>query len=499
MQEFQVPLIIRGRVVESDWIEYRGRRGDVGFVSPDVRKYVDELPLPRPSQLADLYDLRFDDILAYLSELGTRLDFESNEHLQHAYALSVRTSGLGESILRHTYRTMGAVFSPDFVREYVDSNIGIDHIEGWVQKRMGNGALASIRAFGARAVHVIAGNVPTTAAMSVLRNIVTRSDAVFKTPSNDPLTAAAVARTMIEMAPDHPITRHLSVAYWKGGDEVIEQSLYQPRHIEKIVAWGGLASISHIAKYVQPGIDLITLDPKLSSSIIGNAAFCNETTMRAVAERAAIDIGFWNQEGCLNTRVLYVETGTDAAGLVMADRFGAMVYDAIQELPRHISSPAKQIDPALSDELEALRYDDEFYKLHGGGKEGGIIVSTNDHPVDFARLLAHRVANIVPIDRVETAVQAVNAYTQTIGIYPEELKTELRDRLTFHGAQRYVSLGYAPRMSQAGPHDGMEPLRRMVKWIIDERYDPATTPLASRAAPNAAVGSVSVAFEASAV
>jgi hypothetical protein len=45
---------------------------------------------------------------------------------------------------------------------------------------------------------------------------------------------------------------------------------------------------------------------------------------------------------------------------------------------------------------------------------------------------------------------------------------------------RFVSLGYAARMSYAGPHDGLEPLRRMCKWIIEEEYDPAETPLASK-------------------
>ena len=58
--------------------------------------------------------------------------------------------------------------------------------------------------------------------------------------------------------------------------------------------------------------------------------------------------------------------------------------------------------------------------------------------------------------------------------------SRLRDRLAFHGAQRFVSLGYAARMSYAGPHDGLEPLRRMCKWIIEEEYDPAATPLASK-------------------
>jgi hypothetical protein len=96
--------------------------------------------------------------------------------------------------------------------------------------------------------------------------------------------------------------------------------------------------------------------------------------------------------------------------------------------------------------------------------------------VDFAPLLANRVANLVPIDTLEAAVRATNAYTQTIGIYPDELLTELRDALTFHGAQRLVSLGYATRRVVAGPSDGLEPARRMCKWILQERYDPASEP-----------------------
>ena len=75
----------------------------------------------------------------------------------------------------------------------------------------------------------------------------------------------------------------------------------------------------------------------------------------------------------------------------------------------------------------------------GRGNEGAVIVSQEDYPVDFSRTLACRVGNIVPIDSVETAVRSVNAYTQTVGIYPETLKTALRDRLAFQGAQRIVS------------------------------------------------------------
>ena len=66
--------------------------------------------------------------------------------------------------------------------------------------------------------------------------MIARCDAIIKAPS-DHLTAVAIARTLADVAPDHPITRHLVVGYWKGGDTEVEESLYQPRHIEKIVAW----------------------------------------------------------------------------------------------------------------------------------------------------------------------------------------------------------------------------------------------------------------------
>src|SRR5258708_8680521 len=135
--------------------------------------------------------------------------------------------------------------------------------------------------------------------MTVMRKAVLRIDAIIKTPSNDPLTAAACARTMIEMAPDHPITKHLSVGYWKGGDSSFEDVLYQPKNIEKIIAWGGFASITHIAKYIQPGIDLITLDPKLSSTIVGKAAFESDASMQDAAQRKPIDICSKKQEASL--------------------------------------------------------------------------------------------------------------------------------------------------------------------------------------------------------
>jgi hypothetical protein len=480
MPQYHVPLIIRGRIIDDVDVEFGGRHGSAQFTTPDVTRHLAELPLGTPSSLSELYALSFDDILDYMAELHLRMAFGQNSHLQEAFELARGTSGLTEPLLRRTYQLMRDCFEPGFVREFADSSIGIPYLEGWVTKRMGNGAKVSIRAIGARAVHVVAGNSPLVSSMTVMRNAVLRSDAIIKTPSNDPLTAAACARTMIEMAPDHPLTRHLSVAYWKGGDANVEDVLYQPKNIEKIIAWGGFASITHIAKYIQPGIDLITLDPKLSSTIIGKAGFATPEAMADAAERMAIDIGSNNQEACLNARVAYIQTGTDADGLAKANLFGRMVYDALQALPAALSTPVARVDTQLAEEIQSLAVTSDEHKIIGGGRNGAIIVSQTSEPVDFARILANRVGNLVPVDDLEIPVRSVTAYTQTIGIYPDALKRELRDRLAFHGAQRFVSLGYAARMSYAGPHDGIEPLRRMCKWIIEEEYDASEVPLASK-------------------
>src|SRR5258708_6624767 len=237
---------------------------------------------------------------------------------------------------------------------------------------------------GAGALHITAGNSPMTAIISMARNALTRSDAIVKSPSNDPFTALAVARTMVKMAPDHPVTKHVAVAYWKGGSVDFEERLYQPKNIEKIIAWGGFASVRHVTRYIQPGLELISLDPKRSATIIGRDAFADEATTRDAALRTATDIGASNQTGCSSARVVLVESGTDDAGLAKLRRFGAMVYDAMMGLPNNISNKPKRFDAELRADIDGLRATPDFYEVIGGrDDEGAIIVSKLDDVVDF--------------------------------------------------------------------------------------------------------------------
>ena len=470
---YTVPLFLRGRLIVDDLVSFGTRHGINEFQAPDMAKYVDLLPLKSPGEMSDLYDVSFDEILDVLEALGEALDFDTNAHLQEAYEASLVANVLPPEMMRNSYRVLPPLFSRNHVLEVADTQVGLDYLNGWVPQQLSDGRELRVRAFGSRVLHIPAGNGGLVSAVTILRSVIARCDTIIKAPSNDPLTAVAIARTLADVAPNHPITKHLAVGYWKGGDVAVEEVLYQPQHIEKIVAWGGLASVKHVTRYIQPGLELIALDPKRSATIIGAEAFTDEATLHEVARRAAIDIGVANQEGCANARVIYTLSGTDETGLKKANKLGELIYSELLALPTFISTPPLYPNRDLFELLESSRMTDDFYRVFGGERrEGAIVVSQFDEPVDYAPMLSGRVANIVPVDDIGQVTRAVNAYTQTIGIYPESLKRQLRDTLPLFGAQRLTSLGYACSVAIAMPQDAIEPIRRMCKWIVDEECDP---------------------------
>src|ERR1700682_3468658 len=111
------PMAIRGRLITEDLVEVGGRGGDL---TPDVHKYIDEIPLRSPSDLSDLYEISFGEILDYLANLGDHLRIESNVHLQRACRLSYLTAPTTPPIIDKVYGTLHRLFSRERVRELAD-------------------------------------------------------------------------------------------------------------------------------------------------------------------------------------------------------------------------------------------------------------------------------------------------------------------------------------------------------------------------------------------
>jgi hypothetical protein len=95
------------------------------------------------------------------------------------------------------------------------------------------------------------------------------------------------------------------------------------------------------------------------------------------------------------------------------------------------------------------------------------------------------VVNIVPVPNLLDVVKWCDDTTQTVGVYPESLRETLLDPFSLAGVQRLVALsgGDPLQMFQdmnslppGMPHDGIEPMRRNVRWVIDQRARDAARP-----------------------
>lgn len=469
-----VPMLIRGRVIEpgDDAVEFGGRVG-ARFRTPDAGRYASQLVLADASDLRDLQATPIDEIIDFLVELGERLEVDRSPLMRTAYDLALQAGELTAPVLRPIYESFPKWFARDLLERTVEQGIGRDYLDGWVAQPGTGGA--RVRAVGTRNMHVIAGNVPVVAGTTVIRTALTKGDGLIKVPSNDPFTAMAIVRTMIEQDPEHPVTKHFAVAYWKGGDEAIEREIYRPSRIERLTAWGGTSSMRHIQQYLVPGIELIGMNPKISIAILGREALETAEGRGEAAVGVALMAGRLNQTACSSARVVYVECGTGDDDLERLEQLGNEIHAAFFRLPEFESSIPKRPLPALEDELEALALDDDFYRVIGDAASAGVVVSRTEDPVEFADQLANRVVNLVPVADIGQVTGWLSEATQAVGVYPPRLQDALRDALVQNGVQIVKalrpSLDGMTRDDGSGtlalPHDGMEPMRRMVRWSID--------------------------------
>jgi hypothetical protein len=474
-----IPIIARGRILlpqSDDAVTFAGR-GGASFRSPDPHRHIHDIVLGNPVLLADLMATPVREIVDFLVEAGKRLRLEDNAWLQESFALALQAGGLAEPILRGVYDGLPAMFDGSDLMAQVESTIGSAYLDGWVA-RPGRGEHCRVRAVGTRQLHITAGNVPVVAALTIIRGALTKSDILIKSPSNDPLTANAIARTLIGLDADHPVTKHIAVAYWKGGDEAMDRQIVRTTRIDKITAWGGMSSVKHIQKFLQPGIDLTALNPKFSMSVIGKEALASDAAMDEAATGIAVIAGFYNQTACANTRLVYVESGTDDASLARLDALGERIVAAFRTLPPVMSTPFAATNRDLQAEMDAAEMEEDFYTVAGDTRQGGAIISHFPDRVDFFDQLNNRVVNLVPVENLLDVVKWCDDTTQTVGVYPESLRDRLLDSFALAGVQRMVPLvGGDPMrifhdmhtLPPGMPHDGIEPLRRAVRWVIDHR------------------------------
>jgi hypothetical protein len=455
LEGIPVPFFVAGELVEDMCVLHRSRDLGVSFVTPAL----DMARLGRSrGERPPAADLPVREIIDFLVETGKRLT-PDNPYLRQALDFAGEINNIPMPLLTRSYAQLGEAFDREFLEITVAADVGYEVLDGWKPVKGPNGRINHVRACPPRLVTVLAGNAPQVASRTIAKHALTKGINLLKMPSNDPFTSTAILRTMADIDPKHPIVRSFSAVYWKGGDEAVESALYRPQFFDKVVVWGGEKAVRHAQKFIGPGFQLVSWDPKTSISMIGREAFASEETLRDVAVRSAIDITCMNQDACNAARYQFVE-GTPAE----IDRYCELLVDELGVERERCTALGPPTPAEIRDEVDVLRQLEPEFKVWGNYRGGGLIVRSED-PVTF--FPDCRTVNVVPVDSLADAVRFANVATQTVGVYPASRKVELRDRLADHGAQRVAVLGTS-EVSAGMPHDGTYELNRLVRWVSDE-------------------------------
>jgi len=446
-----VPHVIKGRLIAGDGARYGA------FATPALD--IDALVWPR-SEPGPAFSTPLKEIIDLLVATGERMQSDPSGVMAEAYAAMADVGDLDRGVLKRAYDGLPHLFAKDWLKFLVEGEVGEDILDGWRRVTDPSGRTSRYRAFPPRLVHVLAGNAPGVAAISIIRGALTKGVNLLKLPSNDLFTATAILRTMAEVDPDHPVVKSFSAVYWKGGDERVEKYLLRPIFFDKLVAWGGEGSLRSAKKYVGPGFELVAFDPKTSISMIGREAFDTPETLAEVAEAAATDSCLYDQSACTSSRFQFLE-----ATMEEAETYCALLQAALGKERLTASSAGVRMPPALREDIDALRSLEPFYKVWGQSDGRGVVILSED-PVDFHP--EAKTVNVVVVDRLEDALRHTSVATQTVGVYPAARKLDLSEKLAAAGAQRIVTLGSALGGGVGIPHDGFFPLHRLVRWITDE-------------------------------
>jgi hypothetical protein len=318
---------------------------------------------------------------------------------------------------------------------------------------------AMVRALPTRQLHITAGNSPLIPVLSLLRAVWTKSPCVLKLPSGAALPGALLAMVAMAAAPDHPLTKHLSMVYWQGGDAEIETVLFLPGAFDRIVVWGSPDSVSSVRERAR-FTKILCFNPRYSVSFVGREALAGtDEQLEEVAARAVCDSMVENQKACIASLVHYVE-GTTAD----AERYARAVSCALAKWDERMPHPLLGRHRGQLKRLERgmLAEADVAYHQVDGDFRSGVIVAPHefaikDHPM--CRLVVVR-----PVPSLDDALRFLHPGVATVGVHPEPRRQALRDRIAARGVSNVVPLGHGGSAAIGSAHDGMLVLGELVDW-----------------------------------
>lgn len=172
--------------------------------------------------------------------------------------------------------------------------------------------------------HVIAGNTPLLAWVSIIRALLVRSASFVKLPSGPAARWGRLFQTTLTgVSPDLAACVHLD--QWPGG--TVEQDAALCGRVDLVMAHGGDATMRALRALCPPQTPFVGYGHRVSFGLVTRGS-----TNIGAAKGLAKDILLYDQGGCLSPQTIFVE-GDWPDALAFAERLAAALPDVAARYP----------------------------------------------------------------------------------------------------------------------------------------------------------------------
>jgi len=453
METLNLPKIINGELI------YPVKGEDVTVLQYDNLKII--MPIVTESDLMkiqkegpaitnELLKLTISDITEFLNKVAIEWDKLNTKGRKMASKYAPMVTNYTDVIIEGDYKTIADFLIQRFhIYDQVEAEFGNQRIfDEWIPSQM-----CYVKAFPRGLVlHYLVGNLPLVSMYSILRGIITKNRNFAKIPSRDPITPIGLIQSIIEIDPNHPISRSLSLGYWDHNDKIGDEFI---KNCNSINLWGGRNVMKNVKKKLPPNITIDEYGPKWSASVI-DLTCCD---MEKAAFRLIEDSAYYDQEACLNSQRAFVKGDID----IFIEYLKKYFQIFSKNVPYVNSNPDISANRSIS--LSQAKYVGLRVEH---GDDWAIIVIDPQNIFEIQHPLA-RTIFLHKIEDFKEIAEYFNNDSQTLGVFPWSLSEKYRDEWAAHGICRIVELGWS-RIFRAGfTLDGLRGMHSLVRIACIER------------------------------
>jgi long-chain-fatty-acyl-CoA reductase len=405
-----------------------------------------------------LHETHIDDITIFFQKIARFWQQKENKLRDEAIKYCSCMTGFAEYSVLRDYMLFSQVYATrSELYDQLEAELGdIWYLEEWLPVET---CYIHAQPMG-MVTNILVGNVPLSSLTGMFRSLIVKNNTLCKLAKRDPITALYFGLSFLELEPDHPITKSLSIVYWDKNSWQEERLLHSS---DAVCVWGGETAVNEVKKKIRSGTKLLEFGPKRSISLVDLTAKEEGDTIDDIAHRVAHDFSTYNQEACFSSQELFI----------IADDM--MFSDFLENLKQALDFYLIKFPKiGVMDDSKAHVYLTRLEHMI----EGDEVIATENHNWTIIitsskkRVINHplnRTVIIHRIDKPEEVLEFVNTYTQTVVMYPWKMSEVLRESITLKGVDRIAAIGMSGSQRAGAPHDGMKIYAELVRWVTVER------------------------------